>query len=86
MFHCIKKKNSERIRFMPFPRFKFQFNNNHSFAYSIQLHYFTFSNPIQIILKQIYLTHTRYLIGTSTTGQSGPGSNGNERVLHTHNS
>ena len=36
-----------------------------------------YSYWIQIIFKQIYLT------GTTSLGQSRPGSNDNERVLHT---
>ena len=38
---------------------------------------------IRIILKKIYLTHKWDRIGTSTSGQSGPGSNNNnEEALH----
>ena len=40
-----------------------------------------YSYVIQKTFKQVYLTLT--LTGTSTLCVSGPGSNGNERVLHT---
>ena len=42
-----------------------------------------YSYPIQIIFKQIYLTHEGTLTGTITLGQSEPGYNDNEDILHT---
>ena len=39
-----------------------------------------------MIFKQIYLTHKGNSKEYKTLGQSGPESNGNEEVLHTHQS
>ena len=50
---------------------------------NLQLYGIKYSYWIWIIFKQIYLTpRDRTLKGTTTPGQSGPGSNGNEGVLH----
>ena len=47
--------------------------------------YMVSSIPVKykIIFTQIYLTHKCAPTDTTTPGQSGPGSNGNEGILHT---
>ena len=48
-------------------------NANNLLLYSIK-----YSNQIWIIFKNLFDLYDRVLTGTTTMGQSGPGSNGNE--------
>ena len=59
--------------------FIFIFFNSYSFIYL----FCTRSYQIRIISKQIYLTIYGTLSCTTISGESGLGSNGNKRVLHT---
>ena len=47
------------------------------------LNHIKYSNQIQIVSYLNYLPHRGALIGTTIPGQSGPGSNDDEGVLHT---
>ena len=45
---------------------------------------FTFTIDYKWFLNRSICPRDRNFTDTTTPGQSGPGSNGNEKVLHTH--